>query len=164
MSHVPAFETLLPAVTEACRATYGDRLVSLVVFGSVARGTPKADSDIDLLVVADRLPRGRTRRMREFDAVKQLLAPALSRASLRGVATRLSPIFKTPEEVRAGSPLFFDMTQDARILHDPDAFMKSALRDLRDRLARLGARRIWKGECWYWDLEPDYQPGEVFEI
>ena len=102
--------------------------------------------------------------MREFDAVKQLLAPALSRASLRGVATRLSPIFKTPEEVRAGSPLFFDMTQDARILHDPDAFMKSALRDLRDHLARLGARRIWKGECWYWDLEPDCQPGEVFEI
>jgi len=164
MSHLPVFEALLPAVADACRATYGKRLVSLAVFGSVARGTPKADSDVDLLVVADDLPRGRIRRMREFDAVKQRLAAALAGAAVQGVATRLSPIFKTPMEVRAGSPLFFDMTEDARLLHDRDDFMVTALRDLRDRLARLGARRIWKGDFWYWDLKPDYRPGEVFEI
>ena len=157
------FEALLPAVADACRATYGDRLVSLAVFGSVARGTPKADSDVDLLVVADDLPRGRI-RMREFDAVKRRLAPALARAAAQGVATRLSPIFKTPLEVRAGSPLFFDMTEDARLLHDRDGFMGAALRDLCERLARLGARRIWEGDAWYWDLKPDYRPGEVFEI
>jgi hypothetical protein len=161
---LPAFEALLPHIAEACRTTYRSRLVSLVVFGSVARGTPKVDSDVDLLVVADELPRGRTRRMREFGAVKLMMAPALVRASAQGVATRLSPIFKTREEVGAGSPLFFDMTEDAKILHDRDDFVKSYLAGLGGRLARLGARRVWRGDSWYWDLKPDYKPGEVFEI
>ncbi len=164
MSHVAVLEALLPRVAEACRSVYGDRLVSLVVFGSVARGTPNADSDIDLLIVAEGLPRGRTRRMQEFRAVKALLAPALAHSSAQGVHTRLSPILKTPEEVRAGSALFLDMTEDAKTLVDRDGFMEGYLRDLRGRLAMLGARRVWRGEHWYWDLKPDYKPGDVFEI
>ena len=76
----------------------------------------------------------------------------------------LSPIFKTPAEVTAGSPLFLDMTDDARILYDRDAFLASAFSDFSARLARLGARRIWRDNTWYWDLKPDYKPGEVFEI
>ncbi len=48
------------------RATqaYGDRIRGITLFGSVARGTPRRDSDIDLLVVIDkedfRLRRGLT--------------------------------------------------------------------------------------------------------
>lgn len=38
------------------RATqaYGDRIRGITLFGSVARGTPQRDSDIDLLVVIDK--------------------------------------------------------------------------------------------------------------
>lgn len=76
----------------------------------------------------------------------------------------LSPILKTPEEVAAGSPLFLDMVDDARILFDRDGFLQRAFAGLAARLARLGAKRIWRENMWYWDLKPDYQPGEVFEI
>jgi len=31
-------------------------------------------------------------------------------------------------------------------------------------LARLGAKRIWRENMRYWELKPDYKPGEVFEI
>jgi hypothetical protein len=31
-------------------------------------------------------------------------------------------------------------------------------------LEQLGARRIWRGNAWFWDLKPDYRPGEVFEL
>jgi hypothetical protein len=24
--------------------------------------------------------------------------------------------------------------------------------------------RIWRGNAWLWDLKPDYQPGDVFEL
>ena len=34
--------------------SHGDRIRGITLFGSVARGTPRADSDIDLLVVIDK--------------------------------------------------------------------------------------------------------------
>jgi predicted nucleotidyltransferase len=43
----------LENLSEACVVFYGDRLVSLVVFGSVGRKTVRPDSDIDILIVAN---------------------------------------------------------------------------------------------------------------
>ena len=36
--------------------------------------------------------------------------------------------------------------------------------DVTRSLEKLGARRIWRGEAWMWDLKPDYKVGEVFEL
>lgn len=43
---IPAFDVLLSALRDACVNHYRDRLVSLAVFGSVGRGTPRPDSDV----------------------------------------------------------------------------------------------------------------------
>lgn len=158
------YDQLLGDVRAACETHYGSRLVALAVFGSVGRGTPRPDSDVDLLLVADSLPDGRLPRMAEFQAVETAVEPRLGDAAREGLHPSLAPVFKTPAEVRAGSPLFLDMTEDARILCDRDGFLHGAFADLESRLARLGARRVWRGTAWYWDLKPDYTPGEVFEI
>jgi len=34
----------------------------------------------------------------------------------------------------------------------------------RQRLRRLGSRRVWVGSQWYWDLKPDYRRGELFRV
>lgn len=158
------FDKLLEEVARACHVVYGGRLVSLVVFGSVGRGTPRWDSDIDLLVVADPLPHGRLRRAEEFSEVEESMRDAFLAARQSGLETRLSPVFKTPDEVRRGSPLFLDMLDDAIVLFDRDGFFGSEMVFFRERLERLGARRVWIGDAWYWDLKPDYKPGEVFEL
>ena len=158
------FESLLAHVLTACREYYGERLVSLAVFGSVGRGTPRHDSDIDLLIVAEALPNGRLKRVDEFRVIEAKLAPRLAEARTDGLATELSPVFKTPAEVQQGSLLFLDMTEDARILYDRENFLREALAQFKERLNRLGARRVWQGNAWFWDLKPDYKPGEVFEI
>jgi predicted nucleotidyltransferase len=46
---------LARAVAEDLRALYGDRLVQVVMYGSRARGDNREDSDLDLLVVLDRV-------------------------------------------------------------------------------------------------------------
>lgn len=158
------FASLLQAIPQAAQEVYGERLVSLAVFGSVGRGTPRFDSDIDLLVVAAGLPRGRLARVREFSAVEARLEPALKKAAAAGVSTVVAPVFKTPEEVVAGSLLFLDMVEDARLLYDRDGFLAGYLARLRKRLKDLGARRVRRGGAWYWLLKEDYKPGEVFEI
>ncbi|MCR4438387.1 MAG: nucleotidyltransferase domain-containing protein [bacterium] len=158
------YEKLLAALVAACKEVYGERLVSVAVFGSVGRGTARPDSDIDLLIVASPLPDGRLARATEFEGVERLLRAEVAALHEAGVTAELSPVFKTPEELAAGSPLLLDMVEDARILYDRGRVLEAALMRLRERLQKLGARRIWRGDAWYWDLKPDYRPGEVFEL
>jgi len=155
-ARIPEIEQLLKRLLGVCQSFYGDRLVSLVIFGSVGRGTPRSDSDVDILVVADPLPDGRIPRVREFDAVERSVATGGPADS----AHRLSPIFKTPAEVRRGSPLFLDMLDDGRLLYDRGGFFAGQLAALKTRLDKLGSKRIWKDDAWYWDLKPDYKPGD----
>lgn len=158
------FERIEAPLLTACERVYGERLVAVVVFGSAGRGSPGPDSDVDLLVIADPLPSGRIPRVQEFGAVDELMATHVDRAWQNGIYMRLSPVFKTPDEVRRGSPLFLDMTEDARVLYDRGGFFAQEMEHLKVRLRQLGARRIWRGSAWYWDLKPDYKPGEVFDI
>lgn len=158
------FDELLTTLVAACQRHYGERLVSLAVFGSVGRRTPRPDSDVDLLIVAEDLPRGRVARVGDFAKIEAEMGETLRRLRSEGVTTELSPVLKTPSEVDQGSPLFLDMLEDARLLVDRDAFLEQVFESIRARLARLGARRIWRGNAWFWDLKPDYKPGEVFEL
>lgn len=154
------YERLLERLIAEVRAHYGERLVACAVYGSVARGTQREDSDVDLLLVVRDLPRGRFARVDEFCPVEARVEAAFS----SGGPVSLSPIFKAPQEVEAGSPLFLDLVEDARILYDPSGLLAGYLDRLRARLRALGARRVWMGNAWYWELKPDLRPGEVFSL
>lgn len=159
-----AFEDLLGHIVRAAREVYGQRLVSVVVFGSVARGTQRFDSDIDLLLVIRELPSGRMKRVEEFAAVEERLADVLASARRQGIQTEISPLLRTPDEVCQGGLIYLDMTEDARVLYDPTGFFQAFLQGLRARLAELGSVRVRRGESWYWILKPDLKPGEVIEL
>lgn len=164
MSYQESFADILKALPTACRLVYGTRLISLAVFGSVARDRMRPESDIDLLLVVRDLPNGRMARVREFDAVEATLKSAFDAAETRGVHTSLSPIFKTPDELLRGSFLFLDMTDQARILVDEQHVLKDYLAALRRRLEAQGARRIAKGGGYYWKLKPDFKWGDRIEL
>lgn len=161
----PSCDALLAAVRSEVLKVYGDRLVSLAVFGSWARQTATPESDLDLLVVAGSLPPSRMKRVREFRPVET--ATAFERSRVWGPnrpAIELSPVFKTPEELSAGSPLYLDMTLWCLILLDRDHTLHTYLAALRDRMAALGStRKSFKGGG-FWDYKPDFRPGEVVEL
>lgn len=144
--------------------TLGTRLVSVVLFGSVARGDASPTSDIDLLVVAGDLPPGHFARKRLLAAADSEFEPALEAAAREGIDTRLARIVRTPQEAARTIPLYLDLTEDAVLLCDRDGFFANVLERVRGSLRRLGARRIWQGKTWYWDLKPDFKPGDVIEI
>ena len=135
---------------------YGKRLVSLVIFGSLARGKASPESDIDILIIAEGLHNRKMKRMDEFiDNVED---------KLEDMSRYLSPVIKTPEEASLGSPLFLDMVYDSLILYDKDGFFEKILERLRQRLDELGSKRVFRGNRWYWILKPDYKPGDVIEL
>jgi predicted nucleotidyltransferase len=158
------FKELQDKLLGETRSFYGENLVSFVVFGSVARETYRYDSDIDLLIIAKNLPRGRMKRVSQFSTVEDSLEPFLDTLKKKGIDTYISPVFKTPEEAERGSPLFLDMVEDALILYDRNEFFSKRLKRLQARMKELGAKRVWRGNVWYWDLKPDYRAGEVIEL
>jgi predicted nucleotidyltransferase len=163
VSLLAAYDRLLDRLVVELRTAYGDRLVAAAVFGSVGRGTPREDSDVDVLIVVHDLPDGRGARIEEYLTAERRLGEA-ARIVSGASPVRIAPVFKTPQELDYGSPLLLDMVDDARILCDPQGILAARLDRLRERLRQLGARRIWLGNAWYWDLKPDFKPGDVIEL
>lgn len=158
-------DDLFAAIREATVATYSERLVALAIFGSWARGTATPASDLDLLVVAEPLPPSRMKRVREFRPVADATRSVRSCVwSDQGPEIELAPVFKTPHELAAGSPLYLDMTLWRVVLADRDDMLETFLKGLSERMQALGSRRVpFKGGA-FWDYKPDFRPGEVVEL
>jgi len=158
------YKTLIEQLRDALLQRYGDRLYSLVVFGSVARGEASKASDIDLLLVVAGLPESRLARQEEFMVLEDEVAEHITALYEEGYHIEFSPIIKTPEEARRITPLYLDMVEDAVLVYDRDKFFGSVLDRLRKRLDELGSKRVRMGKKWYWLLKPDYRFGEVIEL
>jgi len=65
------YKTVIEKLVEAMKRKYGDRFISLVIFGSVARGEMRKDSDIDLLLIIDSITKRRLERQKEFIEVEK---------------------------------------------------------------------------------------------
>jgi hypothetical protein len=155
-----ALRTAIDAATEAWCVSLGPRLVSLVLFGSVARGEARETSDIDVVVVAEGFPRSLADRrrplLREWERVRR-------EQNLPQVEWNL--VTKTPEEARYHSPLYLDIVEDGVLLVDRDGFFQSILDAMRARMGVLGSRRVFLPDgSWYWDLKPDFVFGEIVEL
>lgn len=142
---------------------FGDKLISVVVFGSVARGEARRDSDIYLLIVIEGLPKSRFKRQDIFMEVEDSIMDIIDSFQSRGYLIDFSPILKTPEEASRIIPIYLDMIEDAIIIYDRN-FMVNVFGRLKKKLIELGAERIRMGKGWYWILKKDYKFGEVIEI
>ena len=147
----------LDAYVVALRRRYGDDLVSVVLFGSRARGEAKPESDVDVLIVVRGLPRNRLER---YGGLRDL-----ARQVSDEFAVAVAPILLTPEEAERVKPYYLGMLSGHVILHDTDGLFAAVLERLRQRLTELGSRRYVDKEGYeYWDLKPDWKPGDVVEL
>lgn len=136
---------------------FGDDLVSVVIFGSFARGEAKEGSDLDLLIIVRKLPEGAD-RLRLSAIVSRSLKPPI------GFPRTVSPLVMTKEEVRRHPPILLDMVDDSLILYDKNGFFNKVMRELRRKLEEMGAKKVKVGDGWYWILKPDAELGEVVKI
>lgn len=158
------YATLLNNMLKIIKEEFKDDLISVVVYGSVARGDNRNDSDVDLLIIMKNLPKdSMLKRIRLFETkVEDKLN--LDEYWKMGYYISLSPVLKTPEEAEKFSPLYLDMVYDAVILYDRNYFFTRILQKLRDRLKELGAERVRMGKKWYWVLKKDSRFGETVEL
>lgn len=146
---------------------FGEKLISVVVFGSVARGDAKPTSDTDILVVAEGLPKRMSEKMEIMARIliKLRSAGAYKELRKRGICTWVQFYPLSPEEAKIHRPIYLDMVEDAVILVDKDNFIESVFTGLRRKLDELKAKRIYLNNgTWIWDLKPDIKRGEAVEI
>jgi len=158
------YRVLLKKLLKRLIMKLGNNLVSVVVYGSVARKTTRKNSDIDLLIIADSLPKSRMKRQELFLEIEKPLESMISDLWDKGFYTDFSPIILSVEEALKIRPIYLDMVEDAIIIYDKNGFFNKILNRLRKRLKELGAKRIWVGDKWYWMLKPDIKFGEIVEI
>lgn len=117
---------------------FGNRLKTVVLFGSRARQQSKKTSDHDFFLVIDNLS------AKPIERQKQI------RTAILNVPLRINTIAKTPEEVdRNLTPLLLDVCVDGICLYGRDYFdpyRKKAL----DAVKQAGLKRKWIGQEWYW--------------
>jgi hypothetical protein len=119
---------------------------------------------VDLLVICRELPVGAFRRQETLEPVREQLQADLDRLWEQGCYTDFTEVIKTEIEARRTHPLYLDMTEEAVVLFDRGGFFAGVLERLRERLQELGAERKQLGRLRYWDLKPDFKPGEVIVL
>jgi predicted nucleotidyltransferase len=146
---------------------FGPKLQGLVLFGSFAKGNAGQESDIDMLLVAEGLPRRYGERLEEIRRITQLDSLRKWRSYLwekSKVYPLLEVIPLTPEEARKTHPFYLDMIEDGIVIYEREGLMTRKLAQLKTRLQEVGASRVVlpSGRS-YWSLaEDDRQAKELF--
>ena len=118
-----SLSSLLEEIKERTVEYYRDDLVSLVVFGSVARGKATPESDIDLLIILKEKPDSSYQTFMGFyenveSKLKNLEEPGL----------RISPIFLRMSSLKEDIPWLWET--EFIVLYDKDGFFRNFLKRL----------------------------------
>jgi len=148
------YEPLLGEVLAKLFGAFHQNLVSVVLYGSVARGTAGVTSDIDLFVVARGLPESFYDRANIIgEVVRQVHDSKVRLWKESGKFANVDILPLTPEEAQAPRLLYLDFLFDSTILYDQENFMRGCLERMRDRIKQSGGRRVtMPSGKWYWSL------------
>lgn len=121
------------------RERLGDHIVSIALYGSVARGEAGPGSDIDLFVVFTNAPPGMLNRRRLLDPVRESLTPDLEMLWREGIYVDFVEVIRTRSEAEKFHPLYLDMSQEAVLLYDRNGFLEKVLGRGRRRAGEEGS-------------------------
>ncbi|MBL7073848.1 nucleotidyltransferase domain-containing protein [candidate division KSB1 bacterium] len=166
MKVYPLLMQLMTDFVKLLQKHFKDNLVSVVLYGSAARGQLSPSSDVDVCVVMNALPKSRYKRVKIIFPLLKEMRDKDSYIELynSGYYPEISPLLFTKNEIRDTKPIFLDMIDDGIILLDDGTFGKK-LEEIKERMKALGSKKIYLDDgSWYWNLKPDIKLGEVFTL
>jgi len=144
-----SIEPICQKVVQRLRETLGEKLISVALFGSYARGDYHQGSDLDLLVIAEGLPAHPVERIQWLYTLVVLVAKK-----------RVGFVAWTPEEFSNAFPsLYLDFGLDARILFDSRGFLSERLKRVREIIEETGLYRVQNGRNFAWRFKKPPQRG-----
>ena len=120
-------------------------VTAAAVYGSWVRGTNAPDSDIDLLVVSDKIHPKKHRRGKDIATIRNYLS----------MDNPLDILLLTREECLSNfhnhNPLFLDIAWEGRILIDTDSFLGKCIDETRVYIEKKGIVKLPDG--WKYPVE-----------
>ncbi len=141
-SKTPAVQ--LESTVEHLRGQFGDDLLAVVLFGSAARGTQTASSDIDLMIVLkDNIAIGKF-LYRRWDACLAEHPEAM-------LANQISPHFvHLVSDISLAGSLWLEVAIEGKILWTCSEVLETKLRELRSLIAEGKFKRSYSYGIPYW--------------
>jgi predicted nucleotidyltransferase len=125
---------------------FGNKLISVVLFGSRARGEFRPESDYDIFLLAKNLPER---------PLERLLF--VRRAISAKFAEKIAITARTPEEFESGFPSFYlDLATDGIVLYDTAHYMTHKLHCIKEIIKQAGLERkkLEHQFSWEWKQQP----------
>ncbi len=156
------YSNLLTDFVAESRKRFGDSISSIVLYGSVARGTARKDSDIDVCIFLKNLPQSRYKRtLLIFPLLKELRERESYMALYRdGYLPEISPLLYTNKEAQDTKPIFLDMVGEGVVLYD-DGMWAAKRQTLMETMKLLGTKKVvLENNEYYWILKPGLRLAE----
>ena len=112
---------------------FQDDLISVVVFGSAARGEAGVNDNIDVLIVAEKFEK--VGRDEVIDSIEENLKMSEDYFDLveNNLATNINSLCLTQSEIEKNPSLIQDVIPDGFIIYDVNDFMEDKLEQMRKK-------------------------------
>lgn len=121
---------MIEKITKDIKTLFGKGLVSIVLFGSYARGKQRKISDIDILIVADNLPDSRKERL-------SLMLKISKKYLLEGKT--VSIILHSRNEIINGfeyyNPLLLSISENYKLFYDHEGFFLTLMKNIKNKIS-----------------------------
>ncbi len=130
----PTFGAVLGRYCRILRQHFGERLLGVLLFGSIARGDWTKDSDIDLLVVVDRWDLKTWSRSSKLLGLGKMLRK--TREYTDSVGAGFMPTIQhhplSSEEESLNHRIYIDIVLDGITIYEKDAYITRLIGNLRE--------------------------------
>jgi predicted nucleotidyltransferase len=122
---------VLDEFLQKCKQKFGDDLISIILFGSYARKTATEYSDVDLLVIAENLPK---RRIDRHKVLRNIVLEFIYKYGINISPILIEPRDLSPKDI---NPLICGILTGYKIIYDKNNFWKNYLERIKPVIKRI---------------------------
>ncbi|MCD6225524.1 nucleotidyltransferase domain-containing protein [bacterium] len=153
------YQEFLQVFINKIDALFGEKILSLILFGSVCRNQAKGNSDLDVFVFYDdeKITREETNRILVSLILELRNTPEYQSLVAKNIYPEIYPFLISKSRAKDTLWVFLDATDHGIVLKDVRNFGKKLLEETKEKIAKLGGRRVeLPNNRWCWVLFRDF--------